>query len=779
MGMSDVNMLSNIKALLFATPAAAGTKGAGTMPASGAPDFAHLFDAAIPAPAAPATLTVPQPGTALAPPAAALPQPSAAVTQPSAAATPPGAAPEQPGAAPTPPAPTQPGAAFTQPAPMPAAQIATPEAALPAMAMSATATPAAAMPAPPIARTPAMPPSAPTHPSTDIAAPVIPDAPTPDALAPDDLPPAMPAHPTPAISVSAKPMATLPDDDAASPEAPSSASAPAPDTPASAPPHGDMPTALAQPAPHSVQPNALQMEQVQPSSLPPPPAATTMVEQTDAPEAAVAPPAILSAAQQPNRRLSPTPTPLPGPVEPALATLLPAAPKTAHNMADSAPETPVPARLTQTHGVPANDAALVSGHADKSLEKDDIDAISARDEASDMDNESDTVTPVTVSPYFSPAPSMSLSMQQPPEPTMIAPVVPPVAPTAAPLTPTDPATTSAIDAPRPGPNAVPAAAAPAPTQTMRNNAPDLAQPAPSSQGSASPVASSATPSTATPPVAQASILPDPAIPPTASPPADTPVRAEAVSLLQLVRDHMTGRAASRRQVEGAPPVLRDVTPLDAAPAIAAPPLADMPATPPLAAPTLQPAAIAPTAPVVDLSASLGAQVIDMGVSGQWIDTLARDIAGLSANGAQGRFHLTTDQLGAIQVDLRQGEAGLAISLTVETQAAETALRQDSDRLRLDAGLAAFRISDVKIERAPTATDPARSDTPGQQPSGHGQGQGQGQGQTLGQGSPQQQQGRWQGRENFATPHKAAADAAVINQGSSGDASGEPVRARYA
>ena len=252
-----------------------------------------------------------------------------------------------------------------------------------------------------------------------------------------------------------------------------------------------------------------------------------------------------------------------------------------------------------------------------------------------------------------------------------------------------------------------------------------------------------------------------------------------MALLQLARDHLAGRVASRPKGDGLPPVRATSVADIATPLSIASPV-DSVVTPSVIAPTIQPATmapLAPAAPVIDLSASLGAQMVDMGVSGQWIDSLARDIAGLSANGAQGRFNLTTSQLGAIQVDLRQSDAGMAISLTVETQAAEAALRQDSDRLRLDAGLAALRISDVKIERAPVATDPARSETTGQQPSNQQQ-QGQGAGQSLGQGAPQQQ-GRWQARENFASAHKASGDAAVINHGPSGDAPGEPVRARYA
>ena len=272
------------------------------------------------------------------------------------------------------------------------------------------------------------------------------------------------------------------------------------------------------------------------------------------------------------------------------------------------------------------------------------------------------------------------------------------------------------------------------------------------------------------------------------PTAPAKPRAEAVSLLQLVRDHMSLRAP-RRSETVAP--TREVAP-DAASVILPTAMSDNgPSLAPLVQPTVQPlAATAPSIPTVDLSASLGAQVVDMGVSGQWIDGLARDIAGLSANGAQGRFQINADQLGPIQVDIRQGEDGATISLTVATEAAEQALRQEGDRLKLDAGLSAMRISEMKIERAPHVAETARADSSGnqttsqQQSGGQGQNQAQNQGQSMGQGAGQgmaqsHMQGRGQQRENIALGHKAGSDAAVLNHTDVGESAGGAVRARYA
>ena len=284
----------------------------------------------------------------------------------------------------------------------------------------------------------------------------------------------------------------------------------------------------------------------------------------------------------------------------------------------------------------------------------------------------------------------------------------------------------------------------------------------------SPVAPT-TPQSIAPTDVTAAPLPTPTA--DAQPPVQAPVKAEAVSLLQLVRDHMTGRAASPQPTEA---VQRPDTDQETAALPLSMSRADTAAVPtPI---TLQPVALAPvppTAPVADLSASLGAQVVDMGVSGQWIDSLARDIAGLSANGAQGRFQINADTLGPIQVDIQQGDKGASVALTVATDLAEQALRQDGDRLRLDAGLAAVKISEVKIERAP-ATDATRPDPSGQNAPGQQHQQQAGQPAFQGQG-----QGRWQARENIAQSHKAADDAAVLNHAEAGDNTRDAVRARYA
>ncbi|QOT70767.1 MULTISPECIES: flagellar hook-length control protein FliK [Sphingobium] len=276
-------------------------------------------------------------------------------------------------------------------------------------------------------------------------------------------------------------------------------------------------------------------------------------------------------------------------------------------------------------------------------------------------------------------------------------------------------------------------------------------------------------------------------------PGSAPVKSEALALLQLVRDQVAARQPGTPVRAGEPLAARvetgrAATPVDAVPAHAVqhdpvdavPP---MPLAQPVSAQPV-PSAVAP--PPADLSASLGAQIVDMGVSGQWIDGLAREIAGLSANGAQGRFQINADQLGAVQVDIRQGSDGAAVSLTVASEAAEMALRQDSDRLRLDAGLSAVRIAEVKIERAPPVAEAARADSANQQQSSQQQGaqqqgsQGANAWANNGQNMAQSQgQGRWRPQENSAFAPKNSGDPAVLNHDELRHAGNPAARARYA
>ncbi len=272
------------------------------------------------------------------------------------------------------------------------------------------------------------------------------------------------------------------------------------------------------------------------------------------------------------------------------------------------------------------------------------------------------------------------------------------------------------------------------------------------------------------PVEQAEI--SEAAPVAARDPKAVAPRSEALALLQIVRDHMATRRAgqaapAKPAVQAVRPTkisaLGDVSPVSAEPAAVV-------ATPAIVTP--QPASVAP-ASQVDVAAAITGQVIDATASGQWIDGLAQDIARLAATGDQGRFSVNTAGLGLVDVDIRPDmSGGAAISLTVASEAAELALRQDSEQLRTEPALSHLRISEVRVdriaERVAPAQDMARADQDAQQRGGSSS---QGQAQAgLGQsGQGQHQQHRSTAQENLGLAHKAAAEQAVIRRGQADDA----------
>jgi flagellar hook-length control protein FliK len=210
----------------------------------------------------------------------------------------------------------------------------------------------------------------------------------------------------------------------------------------------------------------------------------------------------------------------------------------------------------------------------------------------------------------------------------------------------------------------------------------------------------------------------------------------------------------------------------------------------LAASTATPVAAHGAIPAPDLSASLGQRVIDMSVGGQWIDGLAKEIATLSAGSGQGTFHLSPPHLGPMRVDVRNGDLGAQVSLTVQTEAAEAALRQDSDKLKTDGQFSGIRISDVRIDRVHHVAEPSRSDTGNNQNNsrdgnanqangqsmlsqGQSQSQGQNQAQTQAQANSQQT-GRKTLLGEAVLSHAEPADQRVGDDSQSGFR-----RARYA
>lgn len=131
--------------------------------------------------------------------------------------------------------------------------------------------------------------------------------------------------------------------------------------------------------------------------------------------------------------------------------------------------------------------------------------------------------------------------------------------------------------------------------------------------------------------------------------------------------------------------------------------------------------------------ALNSNVIDMGVSGQWIDRVAGEIAGLAEGTGHSRFTLSPPHLGRLQVDLWQGDGTTNVRMVAETDEAALRLTEARPALQADARLAALGLGSITVEKAGGGSFDA---TPRDQ--GQGQAQrdlsGQMQQQTGGNGS---------------------------------------------
>lgn len=139
--------------------------------------------------------------------------------------------------------------------------------------------------------------------------------------------------------------------------------------------------------------------------------------------------------------------------------------------------------------------------------------------------------------------------------------------------------------------------------------------------------------------------------------------------------------------------------------------------------------------------ALGDQVIDMGVSGQWIDRMAQEIAGLADGSGHSRFTLNPPHLGRLQVDLWRDGAETNVRMLTETDEAAQRLSEGRSALQADARVAALSLGAIVVEKSSASFDSSGRDQGGQR-----------QGSDLsGQMQQQQQQaeGQAQNRANNA------------------------------
>lgn len=125
--------------------------------------------------------------------------------------------------------------------------------------------------------------------------------------------------------------------------------------------------------------------------------------------------------------------------------------------------------------------------------------------------------------------------------------------------------------------------------------------------------------------------------------------------------------------------------------------------------------------------ALGSRVIDMGVSGQWIDRLAREIAGVADGTGSSRFTLNPPHLGRLQVEIVQSADAMDVHLFTETDEAAQRLNEGRSALHADARVAAINLGQLTVEKSSAAFESGARD--------------QGQGQREMAGQMQQQDDR--------------------------------------
>jgi len=166
-------------------------------------------------------------------------------------------------------------------------------------------------------------------------------------------------------------------------------------------------------------------------------------------------------------------------------------------------------------------------------------------------------------------------------------------------------------------------------------------------------------------------------------------------------------------------------------------------------PTLSTATVVP--PAQDATAdTLDDRVIDMGVSGQWIDRMAREIATLAQGGGHGRFVLNPPHLGRLDVEVALDRDVANIRMTAETDEAARRLNDARPAMQADGRLTALAIGSFTIEKAHGQSDLARDQDGGQRAGGELAGQmqqqsGGGQGQASGRPADDQRRGDWTNR----------------------------------
>ena len=91
--------------------------------------------------------------------------------------------------------------------------------------------------------------------------------------------------------------------------------------------------------------------------------------------------------------------------------------------------------------------------------------------------------------------------------------------------------------------------------------------------------------------------------------------------------------------------------------------------------------------------------LDLAADGEWLDRLARDIAGAGSGEGRMRFRLDPEHLGSLRVELAQSERGTSVRLIVESEAARAIIADAQPKLAAEARAQGVRIAETHVDLA--------------------------------------------------------------------------------
>jgi flagellar hook-length control protein FliK len=89
--------------------------------------------------------------------------------------------------------------------------------------------------------------------------------------------------------------------------------------------------------------------------------------------------------------------------------------------------------------------------------------------------------------------------------------------------------------------------------------------------------------------------------------------------------------------------------------------------------------------------------LDVSAEGEWLDSLARDIARTAGEGGTLRFKLNPENLGTLRVEITPQANGSVVRLTADTDAARTIIADAQTRLIAEAKANGVRISETHVD----------------------------------------------------------------------------------